>query len=854
MGLLRHEASTGLTKPMIRLGERLILWHIMKYFFFFSSRRRHTIFSRDWSSNVCSSDLAEVPLLQSESSSVGQVIDNRKITTLPLNEREFLQLALLGPGAAPPAPESRLSTQGNSGINVNGAREAANNLLLDGVDNNDLCLNRLVIKPSVDAIDEFKIQAGNYEAEYGRNGGSQVNVALKSGTNDLHGSLYEFLRNSSLDAKNYFDLPDQKIPIFQRNQFGGSLGGAILKSRTFYFLNFEGLRTRRGETRTSNVPTIAEKNGDFSRSPVILRNPFTGQDFPGNRIPSEMIHPVGLAIANLYPDPNRDVPGQNFFTAPIAHERMTQFNVKLDHQFKPGNKFFARYSFMDEFDISPFAQKGPNLPRFGIRVLDRGQNLALGDTQVISASALNDFRFGFNRLRREVFQENVGRDVVESLGITGLKLGARDFGYPSIVLAGYEKLGDDPNIPIVRRTGTFHFSDSLSLLRGKQLFKMGGEVRYYQENGYNDLFARGQLNFQPAFTGDALGDLLLGFPVLSISAANDNPQALRTTSYNLFLQDDWKVHPRFTLNLGLRYEFNTPPVDAHDRLVTFDIDSRQLIPAGEQGTPRSGVDSDYNNWAPRIGFSWDLMGTGKLLVRSGYGIYYDSGTLIENEALYFNPPYFQLNLFFTRPPNFLTLNDPFPAGRGFAPLPSPVTLERRFRTAYSQQWSFGVQREVRKDFLVELNYIGSKGTKLVMKRNLNQPVPGPGEINSRRPISGFSDILLVSSDASSIYHSFQARAEKSYAHGISLLAAYTFSKSLDNVSAFLESKGNDNTPQNSYNVAAERGPSDFDLRQRFSLSFTYDLPFGTERRWKVEGGKFAGGLLNNWQISSIVTF
>src|SRR5437867_2762663 len=360
-------------------------------------------------------------LTQTESSSVGQVIDNQKMTTLPLNEREFLQLALLGPGAAPPAPESRLSTQGNSGINVNGAREAANNFLLDGVDNNDLFLNRLVVKPSVDAIDEFKIQAGNYEAEYGRNGGSQVNVALKSGTNDLHGSLYEFLRNSSLDAKNYFDLSDQKIPIFQRNQFGGSLGGAILKSRTFYFLNFEGLRTRRGETRTSNVPTIAEKNGDFSRSPVILRNPFTGQDFPGNRIPSEMIHPVGVAIANLYPDPNRDVPGQNFVAAPVAHERMTQFNVKFDHQFNPGNKFFARYSFIDEFDISPFAQKGPNLPRFGIRVLDRGQNLALGDTQVISPRTINDFRFGFNRLRREVFQENVGRDVVEGLGITGLK-------------------------------------------------------------------------------------------------------------------------------------------------------------------------------------------------------------------------------------------------------------------------------------------------------------------------------------------------------------------------------------------------------------------------------------------------
>ena len=793
-------------------------------------------------------------LTQIESGSVGQLTDNQQMTTLPLNEREFLQLALLGPGAVPPAPESRLSTQSNSGINVNGAREASNNFLLDGVDNNDLFLNRLVVNPSVDAIDEFKIQSSSYEAEYGRNGGAQVNVTLKSGTNDIHGSLFEFLRNSSLDAKNFFDLPDQKIPIFQRNQFGGSLGGAIVKSKTFYFANFEGLRTRSAETRTSNVPTVAEKSGDFSQSSVVLLDPFTGENFPGNRIPPEMLSPVGQAIANLYPDPNRNVPGQNFVAAPIGTERMTQFNVKLDHQASPGLRLFVRYSFIDDFDVSPFAEKGTNLPRFGIEVLDRGQNLALGATKVISPQTLNEFRFGFNRLRREVFQENLGTDGWQALGVSGLGIDPRDQGYPSVVLAGYEKLGDDPNIPLVRRTSNFHFTDGLSLTRGKHLFKLGGEIRYYQENGYNDLFARGQLNFQPAFTGDSLGDLLLGFPVLSISAINDNPQALRTTSYNLYLQDDWKIHPRLTLNLGLRYEFNTPPVDAHDHLVTFDVESRRFIPVGQEGVPRSGVDSDFNNFGPRFGVSWDLTGSGKTLIRSGYGVYYDSGTLIENETLYFNPPYFQLSLFFTQPPNFLTLDDPFPSGGGFAPLPSPVTLDRRFPNAYAQQWSFGVQQQIRKNWLVELNYIGAKGTELVMKRNLNQPVPGPGDLNDRRPIPGFSDILFVSPDASSIYHSLQVRAEKRYAQGISLLAAYTYSKSLDNVSAFLESKGNDNTPQNSYDIAAERGLSDFDLGQRLSLSFIYDLPFGAERRWKAGERRFLNILVSDWQLSSIVTF
>ncbi len=796
---------------------------------------------------------ATTPLMQSESSTLGQVIDNRRITALPLNERQFLQLALLGAGSAPPAPESRLSTQSNSGVNVNGSREAANNFLLDGVDNNDLFLNRLVVNPSVDAIEEFKIQGGNYDAEYGRSGGAQVNVALKSGSNGVHGSLFEFLRNSSLDAKNFFDLPDRKIPQYQRNQFGGSLGGPVVQSRTFYFANFEGARTRRAETRTSNVPTAAMKRGDFSGTGIALRNPFTGQPFLGNRIPVELIHPVGAALTNLFPDPNRGTASQNFAASPVAKERMTQATGKLDHQFSSNHKGFVRYSFIDEFDLLPYAQKGPNLPRFGIRVLDRGQNLALGETRVLSGQTLNDFRFGYNRLRREVFQENVDQDVFKTLGISGLALAAKDFGYPSVVLAGYERLGDDANIPIVRRTGTFHFTNSLSHQRDKHFLKFGGEVRYYQENGYNDLFARGQLNFQPAFTGDALGDLLLGFPALSISSINDNPQALRTAAYNAFFQDDWKIHSRLTLNLGLRYEFNSPPVDARDRLVSFDIANRRLTPVGQNGIPRAGVDSDFNNLAPRAGFSWDATGSGKFLLRSGYGIYYDSGTLIENETLYFNPPYFQLNLFFTRPPNFLTLTDPFPLGRGFSPLPSPVTLDRHYRTGYAQQWSFGLQRELSTGWVAEVNYVGSKGTHLVMKRNLNQPVPGAGDINARRPVPGFSDILLVSADASSIYHALQARVEKRYATGLSLLAVYTYSKSLDNSSSFLESKGDDNTPQNSSNIPAERGRSNFDLRHRFSGSFIYDLPSGPVHHG-LSRNPWIGAFVQGWQLSGILTF
>jgi hypothetical protein len=789
---------------------------------------------------------ADIETLRSDTSTIGEVFDNRTLITMPLNNREFLQLSLLAPGAAPPAPGSRLSTQANSGVNVSGAREASNNFLLDGVDNNDLFLNRFVFNPSVDAIQEFTLLANNYDAEYGRNAGAQVNVALKSGGSQLHGSAYEFFRHSGMDAHNFFDPHDQEVPFLRQSQFGGTVGGPFGKSQNFYFLSFEGTRARKAETRTTSVPAAAQKLGDFSTllPKTKIVDPLTRQPFPNNIIPANQIDTAGAAVARLYPDPNRDVADQNFISSPIGTVSMTQFTIKLDHHFSEENPIFVRYSFIDDFRVFPFAAKTSNLPGFGTSALDRGQNLAIGGTQSISPRTVNDIRLGFNRLRRETLQQNKGLNGFSLLGIQAGSLLDRqslapvDLGFPSIVLAGFETLGDDPNLPVVRRTGTFHISDSVSLQRGKHYLKTGGEVRYYLSNGFNHLFARGQITFQGAFTGNALADLLLGLPSVSILALNDNPQALRTHAYDLFVQDDWKLAQSLTLNLGLRYEYNSPPVDAHDRMAVFDPASRRIIPVGTSGVPRSGLNSDFNNVAPRIGLAWDLSGRGKWIARSGYGVFYDSGTLIENSALYFNPPYFQLNLFFPGK-SLLHLNAPFPTGSAFTPAPSPVTLDPNFRTAYSQQWSFGLEGVAGKGVSLSARYVGSKGTKLVMKRNLNQPLPGPGAIDPRRPISGFGNILLIESGASSSYHSLQLRAEKKRTQGLSFLAAYALSKSLDNTSAFLESTGDDNTPQNSRDLGGERALSNFDLRHRMSLAFTYDFPDKIRsplfRRWQMSG-------------------
>jgi Carboxypeptidase regulatory-like domain len=772
-------------------------------------------------------------------STLGEAYDGRLLVMMPVENREFLQFTYQSPGAATPAPGSRLSTQANAGVNVSGAREAANNFLLDGVDNNDLFLNRLVVTPSLDAIQEFTLVQNTYDAEYGRNSGAQVNVVSKSGGSTTRGSLFEYWRDEALDARGVFDMPDEPKPTFRRHQFGGTVGGPLARTRSFYFVSGEGLWTRAAETRAAHVPTPLERTGDFSASGVTLIDPLTGAPFPGNRIPTDRLDPAGLETAALYPVPNRAGSAQNLVSAPLGSRDGLQLTVKTDHHVWRNTPFFVRYSLTADDRDQPFPARGRNVPGFGTAVVDVGQNVAAGVSQVLPRGFFNELRVGWNRLRRDNAPLAQGVDGFDALGITGPTLPHADTGYPAFVLAGYETLGDDPNLPVSRRTHTLHVSDSLSIDRGRHHVKVGGEIRHYASDGYNHLFVRGQLTFRGAYSGDALGDLLLGLPSLTLLATNDNPQALRTTAWNLFAQHDWRPTSALTINTGLRYELNQPPVDADDRMRIFDLETLTLVPVGENGVPRSGVSTDWNNLAPRIGVSWKSPGNLDLTVHAGYGLYYDSGTLIENSALYFNPPYFYLQVFFpTDEP--LTLADPFPAGGGFRPPPSVNTLEPDYDTAVTGQGSLGVDWRARG---VELGarYAGAHGEHLVRRRNINQPVPGPGPLDPRRPIAGYGDILLVEPAAASSYHALQLRAERQRADGLSLRAAYTWSKSIDDTSAFLPSDGNDNTPQQGSNPGAERGLSDFDVRHRLSAAAVWALPERTDRWWA-----------RGWQLSAIL--
>jgi hypothetical protein len=781
---------------------------------------------------------ADASTLRVGGGTIGESFDGRTLVMMPMSDRNFLQFTYQVPGAAPPAPGSRLSSEGNAGVNVSGAREAANNFLLDGIDNNDWFLNRLVTTPSLDAVQEFTVVQNTYDAEYGRNAGAQINVVLKSGGAETHGSLFEYFRHESLDARGAFDPPGEGKPRFRRSQFGGTLGGRLPLVHGFYFVSAEGLRTESADTRVTSVPTLPERAGDFSQSGISLRDPLTGGPFPGNRIPEERLDPAGVRVAELYPAPNRPDAARNFGLSPSGRHDGVQLAAKTDHRLWRQTPFFVRYALTSDDRDTPFAAHGRNLPGFGIGTTDVGQNLAAGWSQAWSPHVLNELRTGWNRLHRENLPQSSGTDTFPTLGIAGPSLAPVDQGYASFVLAGYEPLGDDPNLPVVRQTRTLHVSDSLTIDRGRHLLKLGGELRHYGSDGFNHLFARGQVSFDGSYTGDALGDLLLGLPSLSLLAVNDNPQALRTTAGNLFVQDDWRPSAALTITAGLRYEINSPPVDAHDRMRVFDLETLTLQDVGQGGISRSGVRTDWNNLAPRVGFAWLLPRASGLTLRGGYGVYYDSGTLIENSALYFNPPYFDLRVYapFVAP---LTLADPFPSGQAFRPLPSVNSLDPGFRTAATRQGSLGLERGVRGVDL-GVRYVGAHGSHLVRRRNINQPVPGPGDLDARRPISGFADILLVEPAASSSYHALQLRAERQRATGLSFRAAYTWSKSLDDVSAFLQSDGNDNTPQDARHPELERGQSDFDVRHRLSLAWVWTLPASARRAWA-----------RGWQVSGI---
>ncbi|MEJ7605046.1 MAG: hypothetical protein WKF37_01985 [Bryobacteraceae bacterium] len=667
------------------------------------------------------------------------------------------------------------------------------------------------------------------------------------------------LRNASLNSRNHFAPRQDANPRYQQNQYGFSLGGPIRKDRTFFFGDYEGRRKNEGITLVTNVPTARERQGDFSQSGQPPINLFTQQPFPGNRIPDQQIHPIGRAIANLYPFPNRNVTGQNFISSPILRDNAHHFDVRLDHQFRASSEFAVRYScadrsFFEPFSIGSFAR----VPGFGNNVARRAQNVMASETHTFTPQLINEFRLGFNRIASGTFHENQNRNLNREVGLTEPWLNTRDQGLSYISLPGFSPLGDEYNNPQHSVTNTFQIIDQASLTVGRHFLKFGGDARVLQQNAYRDIQSRGFLSFTGLLAGNPLAELLQGLPTVTGRAQLDNPQALRSESYSLFAHDTWRIAPEFVLSAGIRYEFTSPGVDKRDRANLYDLITGGLTAVGTGSMPRSGYLSDKNNLAPRVGIAWGP-GQKGTVIRSAYGIFYDQSALAPSEGLYFSAPYYDFRLFSVLPTFLLLLHDPYPLNYPF-PIPSSaLAIQRDLKTSYVQHWNFNIQQVTGAGGVFELGYVGTKGTKLLAARDLNQSRPTPAQFNPR-PNQRFDDISILESRASSVYHSLQAKYRQRLRKGFSILGAYTLGKSLDDASNFFSSAGDPNFPQDSGNIRAERGRSNFDVRQRLSISYTYDLPlrgnwllngWQTDGVWSIQSGRpFTVALLSDFDNSN----
>jgi hypothetical protein len=506
------------------------------------------------------------------------------------------------------------------------------------------------------------------------------------------------------------------------------------------------------------------------------------------------------------------------------------------------------------------------VPGYGNSVLRRGQNLMLNEAHVFSPRFINDARIAFSRVGNQVLIENPGVSVNRQVGLPELSNNPRDFGLSFIRVTGYSPLGHEYNNPQDSATNVFQFLDTATYTRGAHLLKFGFDFRYAQQNAFRDVQSRGLFTFPsqvsftlpdgtptifPFITGNALANLLLGLPLVTGGARLDNQQHLRTESYNLFINDSYRITPRLTLSAGLRYEYNSPPVDATDRANIYDPATGRLIQVGTGGIPRAGYDADKNNFAPRLGLAWALGKDSATIVRAGYGVYYDQSPLAPGEGLFFNAPYFDFRFYFQSQQAPLTLFNPFPFNTPGQTPPSAFAFDHNLRTSYTQHWNLSVQRRLGGNTVTELAYVGSKGTKLLAARDINQPAARPQQPNLR-PNPLFGEITQQEGSADSSYHSLQARMQQRLAFGLSLLGAYTWGKSLDNASGIFASLGDPNYPQNSYDLRGERGRSGFDVRHRFSLSYAYDLPFGKGKSLLSHAG-WATALVTGWQTYGVVT-
>jgi hypothetical protein len=856
---------------------------------------------------------AVTSLITTENATVGTVIENRRIVELPLNGRNYLSLIALSPNVsagfagAGPAGDRQGGSRSNQQISISGQRREFNYYTLDGVDNTDVNFNTYIFLPSVDALEEFKVQTGIYSAEFGRAAG-QVNVVTKSGSNAFHGTVFEFHRNDKFDARPYAFTAAQAAapkPDFRWHQFGYTATGPIASNRLFFMSNYEGYKDDKTFLTPFTVPTTAMRSGDFSALGNPLIDPATCsvagtsracQMFAGNRIPTSRISPLSQKLLEFYPEPNAAGTENNYISKQDRVIDRKQYTSRFDFVQSSMSNWMGRYSWSHDDEVNPA------LVLNGSKLLNSIHQLMIGNTYTLSPRVLNEFRFGYNSFFNTFGRELAFvRDVVSELDIPGVSPGPEEsWGIPSIGITGYSGFGDSTEGPYTNRNKVFEFTDNLSWIRGRHSFKVGANIRFDQYNQVGNQFARGSFTFDGRATGSATGvatsggaafaDFLLGYMRTSESAVALATTNFRSTSQSYYFTDTWRLRDNMTLDLGVRYEYVPPWLDKGGTLMNAYLPYRDtgapvadlsrhpvLVRIGEgdfyQDSPirfapniktsRDGelgqrlVDDDKLNFAPRIGWAWTPSDNWSL--RAGAGVFYMQDTGNPRFDMARNAAGRRQD---TADPLLLNLNwnAPF-AGSGTNACgvqPPLVCVVNHYvlgnmydrKTPYMIQYVFNYQRQLDRATAFEVGYLGSRSKRLERMFDANEVTPGPGSLQARRPYPEFTKIQEIGNVAEAKYNSMALKLTRRLNRGLSALVGYTLSKSTDNGSGIRVLNGDALFPQNSNCFECEWGLSIFDVRHRFVTSVLYELPFGPGKPFAQTG--VSGALFGGWQISAIV--
>ena len=844
---------------------------------------------------------ADAELIEPTVTSMGKVVQQRELEDLPLNGRNFAQLGLLQPGVVPITPgiaEAGGSLRNGQGYAVNGQRPESNNFLIDGANNFNGVDGGFVLKPPVDAIAEFRIITHSANAEFGNALGSTTNLITRSGTNQFHGALWEFLRNDAVDANSYFAQTREPL---KQNQFGATAGAPIIKDKTFIFGFYEGFRNRQGESELTTVPSLKERTGDFSElcpggypdgfengfckvQSGQLFNVFANAPYPNNQVPQEQFNSVSENLLSFFPLPNA---GTNLFsTTQTIRNDSDEFGIKIDHYLTSRDTLKFRYMFNQLSQVDPLSPGGASVPGFPVGEDQRAQNFVADETHTFSPSLIGVARFSFLR-NKFLFGEHEDHQSPSSLGFQytpSLDIAA---GPPFIQVNGYSEVGDPITGPRNTYEDVFDYSASLSWVRGKHEFKFGGGYQHQQINVLQGIATNGFFVFYPFPITDAFASFLTGQPVVFLQGIGDFSRGIRGNNANWYVQDTYKVTSRFTVNAGIRYELPSPYTEIHNRMSLFEPGKKShvlpsapagLLYPGDPGVPAGLIPTDKKAFAPRLGIAWDPNGKGKLLITSAYGIFYEpyyTGQGGPLQSPISAPPYLgtpQVSL-----PNFANpFNGNPPAAGTFSTPLTNLTLAPNLTLPYTQDWDLNLQQSFGADWLFEIGYVGTKGTHLPRFIEANpavfvpgyvkgQPISNSSNADQRRLYSGctladspsscqFSSTGEIAGIANSAYNAMEASMRKRFSHGLSFLLSYTWSKTIDDVSSFNITgsaakpvAGENDLAQNPFNVAGERGLSLFDARNRFVASYEWTLPF-----WN-HGRNWYQTALGGWQLGGIAT-